>query len=257
MRAGLAAVSAASAIGCGRIGFDALSDAATADAPLVEPAGLIARWPLDEGTGMQALDVIGDAHGTLSAIGGALEPTWTSGHRGSALMFAGDGDRVLTGLHDQLNNLPAFTLSAWVRPTALSILNGAHSVIDKGSPTNGWAFGVADHFDGDLWFRAAYPNSRVQRSSAGGMLVTGRWFFIAASWDGRPTNDSIAIYLDGVEVPPAYTEDSTEPRPDDATNDLTINNNGSTGYAGAIDDARVYGRILSADEIATIYAATK
>jgi hypothetical protein len=63
--------------------------------------------------------------------------------------------------------------------------------------------------------------------------------------------------VDGVEVTPAFTAEATDPRPDDSALAFTINNNGLTGFAGAVDEVRMYGRVLSAAEVMRVYEATR
>jgi hypothetical protein len=76
--------------------------------------GLVAAYPFSEGVGRVAADTSG--HRNAGRITGA---TWTTGGRfGSALRFDGTNDLVRVPAAPSLDLGDAFTLAAWIRPTA-------------------------------------------------------------------------------------------------------------------------------------------
>jgi hypothetical protein len=202
-----------------------------------------------------ARDAKGTTDGVLSA-GNSVVPAWTDGHHAGAILFGGDGDKVLMGTPPVLANLAALTISAWVRATS-NTSGAAQCIVDKGSPNEGWAFGIADTANGDVWFQAPRATTTVKRVSIGGLVAIGQWQHVAASWDGSMAGAGIALYVDSAPVANAITNDATDARPDDTTLALTLNNNGTTGYAGAIDDVQIYNRVLTPAEIASLYNAPK
>ena len=76
---------------------------------------LLARWTFDEGSGGTSADLTG--HGHTATLVGA---TWTTGVRGGALSFSGNGQYANIGepIPAALRPTTAFTLTAWVRPAA-------------------------------------------------------------------------------------------------------------------------------------------
>lgn len=260
MRVVFAIVTATQAIACGRVAFDhgAPSDGASdvvIDVLDTQP-GLIGRWLLDETGGTSARDALGAIDGVLIAGGSGL-PMRVTGHRGNALGFVGDGDRVLMGTPPIAGNLAALSVTAWVMPSSITVFGGDHAVVDKGDTGVGWAFGISIVADGDLWFRGVFPNGTAQRSSLAGQLAVGRWTHIAASWDGQGAGTGITLYIDGNAVAIATNSDATGPRANDNAITLAINNNSTAGYTGVIDDVQLYDRVLTAGEIAAMYAATQ
>ena len=82
----------------------------------VNPAGLVAHWKFDEGSGTTASDASGNGNtGTL--ING---PQWTAGKVGNALYFDGIDDVITVADSNSLDLSSAFTLSAWVNPASTS-----------------------------------------------------------------------------------------------------------------------------------------
>lgn len=251
MRAGELAISSALLAACGRVGFDPYNGGGSADAA-APPAGLVARWKLDEGIGTQVADAIGSANGTLGTAGTSGLPTWTSGHEGAALHFAGGGDLVDLSRPAALANLPALTISGWVRPSSLAAAPQHHCVLDKGTGFAGWSFNVDDLVDGDIGFHAYYSASDASRNSSGGLLAIGRWSHVVATWDGSSLGTGIRLYVDGTEVVYAKATDATGARPDDLTVDLGINCVLSFSFPGDIDDVQLYDRVLDPNEVARL-----
>jgi hypothetical protein len=257
---GWLAIGCALSLGCGRLAFehgtssDARGDGDTATDATTLP-GILAYWKLDENMGTSVRDSAGGTDGVLMA-GSTTNPTWSGGQRGSALTFGGDGDQVSFGTPPVFSNLPAVTVTAWVRPGSIATTAAAHVIVDKGQPSAGWAVGIADLSPGDLWFRAPCATTFAQRSSVG-LLTVGRWSHVAASWDGRPASAGISLYVDGAPVATGFMQDCTEVRPDDSTIGLLLNNGGSAGLIGTIDEVQVYNRVLTPAEVAAVYNATK
>src|SRR5690349_7453739 len=91
-------------------------------------AGLVAAYPLDEGSGTTLHDVSG-----LSTNGSISNAAWsTSGKYGSALTFSGSLNSWVTVPDAPALDLTAgMTLEAWVDPTSLN------------SPDAGWCAALA------------------------------------------------------------------------------------------------------------------
>ena len=109
-----------------RIYSRALSDAelgadmgtpVTASSPGPAPAGLVAAYAFDEGSGAAVADASG--HGNVGTISGAA---WAQGRYGSALTFDGADDVVTVADADSLDLSSAMTLEAWVHPSELGTM---------------------------------------------------------------------------------------------------------------------------------------
>jgi hypothetical protein len=85
------------------------------------------------------------------------------------------------------------------------------------------------------------------------LITPGTWYHAVATWDGA----NMKIYINGTQqgVAVAFTGIVY-----DAGNVMTtIGGNNSSGnrWNGAIDDARIYNRVLSASEISALYSGGK
>jgi hypothetical protein len=162
-------------------------------------AGMVARWPLDEGSGQVAADVSGHGHnarlGSLSGLD-RNDPAWVPGRFGSALRFIGDQSQFAEIAEPATLTPGSITVEAWVRRLGTPgqwryvLSNGAHAC-DFSS------FGLYSGADGGLAFyvsdRHRYVSSPV---AAPGDAWDGGWHHAAGTYDGR----HVRLYLDGAEV---------------------------------------------------------
>ena len=179
--------------------------------------------------------------GTL--VGGAT--TIVDPNRGEVLDLSGSGDFVqVSGMFAEPANV---TLAAWVNLE--NVGNQGSDLISLGDNVSlrldlASGNGVGGHFyDGSTW---TTMNS--------GQYVEGTgWRHVAYVFDDA--NDVHTIYIDGVAIGSAATTGSISYSLG-ANTLIGMHGNGDADYAfdGQIDDARVYTRALSADEIAALAA---
>jgi len=153
-----------------------------------------------------------------------------------------------------LNNNYTFTYTAWVYPLGFSGFNARiigkneRALMLSGTTLVGYSNG----------FKTA------QSTSVPGTLQSSRWYFIAMTRSVETADQRVRLYVDGREV--SYqqqyvSENTTHPHPDwraEGQWDLMI---GSEAWLPAgdnipdavIDEAVVYNRVLTADEIAYLY----
>lgn len=192
-----------------------------------DEAGLIAYWPMEEGSG----DVVGDAStashevrlGTQSGSDSA-DPSWISPDAISsdfALQFDGSDDEATTPDADDLDLRETWTLEAWVRP---DVLSGNQKLFDKWGGACEASYVISLE---DTKFRVATraeadgcgdANTRVHSDQS---LTTGTWQHVAATLD----NGKLSVYIDGqldkvVEGDTIRFEGSGDD-PDGGTVDLT------------------------------------
>ncbi len=196
-----------------------------------------AHWKLDDGAGSVALDSVGGHTGSLQN-----GPLWTAdGKVGGALIFDGVDDQVNVSHSDDLNLVNGFTIAAWVRNDASSF-SGSDRILSKESA------GQNDNY----WF--SVQNRRLRLGvesdvfSPTSELNPGQWHHVAAAFD--PVMGVVRIYVDGAEVLEANTTATLSPN----TDPILIGSNweGTKFWEGALDDVRLYGQALGADDIAGI-----
>lgn len=205
---------------------------------------LVLALPLDEGSGLTAVDVSGQKN-NATRVGGAA---WdNNGKYGKAIMFDGTGYLTIPTA-PSLALSPAMTLESWIYPTASA--NGqTFTVIWKnnyylygssaagycgspvGSPLGGYATttGQSGH-----WLCA----------SAGSLPPLNQWTHLAVTFDG---NSTLTFYLNGNPVGLLPSSDPMEP----SGEDLNIGGNIRWGeyFTGKIDEVRVYNYARTPDQI--------
>ena len=210
---------------------------------LPEPeASLNARWRFDEKKGPRANDDSGNEnHGVVNAA------ARVEGSRGGALRF--DGTSSFIAVNGSAELTPAaFTLVARVNPASFQASDMGPIVLSKyGGNYKGYVLYLE---------RGGRPGLRLSTASgkklatlqAPDAITLNGWHQLAATYDGA----TASLYVDGVLKKSAAAElmhDEAVP--------LTIGKGSwfNGGYfTGLIDEVAVYGRALTAGEIAGLYA---
>ncbi|MEO1348073.1 MAG: NF038122 family metalloprotease [Cyanobacteria bacterium J06635_15] len=202
--------------------------------------GLVGHWAFDATGGIQAVDSIGGHNGTLVnfATNGSH---WVAGQIGNALDFDGDNDRIEVLDTPELDITDQITLAAWVNADSFDDWDG---LITKG--TSDIPYSLDLRADGRLSFTANYS---ISGGVGGGewlsntVLTTNQWHHIAATYDGN----AVRFYIDGqLDSNVVYTDMTFA-----TTSQSLVLGADLTGsyFDGEIDDARVYNRALSDEEI--------
>jgi hypothetical protein len=193
----------------------------------------VAAYGFDETSGISLIDASGNTN--TGTINGA---TRVQGKFGKALAFDGTNAVVTVNDSPSLDLPTALTLEAWVNPT---LINGDYqSVISK--PMDA-AFSAISY----VLHGASRPNGvpllglagSATNLSAPAVLPTNAWSHLAGTYDGS----TMRLYVNGVQVAsqPHAGAITTSTQP------LSI----GLGWAGLIDEVRIYDRALSASEIQT------
>lgn len=196
--------------------------------------------PFDD-TGTTAFDESRSlANGTL--ING---PVWTAGTRGDALDFDGIDDHVKLP-SGQANYTSGLTLSFWALPA--SVKNNARFVDFGNAAASNNIILARNGTTNDLSFWVYNGATAGTKVTAAGALVLNVWQRFAVTIDG---SGNVKLYKNGAQVASGTT---TVPVNVTRTLNYIGRSNTSTDayYDGALDDLRVYARVLSAAEIATL-----
>jgi hypothetical protein len=214
----------------------------------------IAHWKLDETSGLIAEDSAGDNDGTL--VNG---PIWTTGIIDGALHFNRVDEYVEVA--DNIALEPQqLTVAAWVYRESTSTRD---VVLKKGSThsgdnRNGYLFRILEstsiYPQKARLYIVAGSNTNVMSPVSETEIEAGIWYHLAATYDGS----YIRIYVNGQEE----GTPTLETRAIDYSGgyqDFKIGvqeeGHGSLCYHfdGKIDDVRIYGRALSAQEIEELF----
>ena len=203
------------------------------------PAGLVAAYSFNEGTGTSVADASGNGHvGTITAA------TWsTQGRFGNALTFNGTNAWVTVAPTALLNLTTGMTLEAWVLPTAHSA-NWNNVVVKERA--NGETYNLYSNIN------TGVPAAYVVRAAAPGTPLDARgtaplplnvWSHLAATYDGA----TLRLFVNGAQVGSRAVTGALLT----STGVLRIGGNSMWGefFQGTLDEIRVYNRALTTAEI--------
>ena len=214
------------------------------DPPEIGEDSRIARWPLDDAVGSVATDT---SDNTLDGIL-VEEPAWSLGQDAGALTFDGSEDYVQVPASALLDLEDGLTLAAWVRP-----IPAAGAIQQILSKDNAYEFEIGNSLN-----PAAY-SLRLNNIVAGAgttPVEEGVWQHLAVTWDGTTVRyfyngleDGTATFNGPLDVTASDLGLGARPAP-------AIEGGPTFFLDGSLDDVRLFGSALSAEEIAEIVECT-
>ncbi len=170
-------------------------------------AALVGYWNFDEGSGLTANDLSGDAPSHNGALQGGNEtPAWVPGRLGTALGFTwqtanapGSGRRVVVPYHTNLTLNGAFTISYWYRMDAATPSGTFPGIMRLGTSQStttgnnvGWGF-----------FRTANMVYKRGNNQPGVFtaMTPGTWYHLALRFDGTTAANNNIAFINGVQIP--------------------------------------------------------
>ncbi len=217
---------------------------------------LAAWWELDDGTGTTAVDGSGNGHDGQT-FG---DPAWVAGIHGGALEFDGVDDRVEMPGTSLGEGFPSFegevTWTVWFKAPA-----GARSTLMAQDPPGG------GHVSGNRQLNVEDTGFlRIRAHSVGALnnhnssmaVNDDEWHHAAVTIAFEPigTNDVMKVYIDG-DLNSGYELDTVDINGRMAASTdfiLMLGYNAGAPFLGSVDDAAVFGRVLSADEVMAVMA---
>lgn len=191
---------------------------------------VVARYKLDETNGASAADA--GPNGLTGTITGAA--TWEAGKFSNALRLA-SGQYVTVPDHASLNPTAALTVAVWLKADAKDGVS--HIAVQKESQYTLRIVSGSDQYVAEVWTGGG---ALYQASFSASDWTPGAWHHLAMTYDGA----NLKIYLDGVLK---HTTAATGTL-DTTANPLTLGKS-TFGWDGALDDAVICSRALTAAEI--------
>ncbi len=203
-----------------------------------QPAGLVAAFGFDEGSGTTAADQSGNNNtGTLS------NATWNAtGKYGGALSFNGTNSVVNVADSATLDLTTGMTLEAWVRPAATGSV--WRTVVLKEN-TNNYAYALYGSTGSSVPSGNAVTAGNDHDIRSTTSLALNTWTHLAVTYNGS----QLVLYANGAQVASTAATGSMAT----TTGALRIGGNNIWGeyFSGLIDEVRIYNRALTAAEITT------
>ena len=205
---------------------------------------LMAHWKLDDGSGSIASDASGNGNDGMLVNG----PVWTLGGFNGALIFDGQNDHVIVDSAPlAMDTWSGITVVAWVKNDV-----GVGAEMDDivswwrwtGYPCTDCSFLLTHHGNNQYFF--SFGDTFV----SGGTVSTD-WTFVVATYDGS----MMRLYINGSEVASAPYSGGIP----FSSADLIIGSqaDNSNYFDGIIDEVKIYGRALTAQEVQDIVNETE
>lgn len=212
--------------------------------PAPPPPPTFAAWyKFDETSGTSAADSSGNNR-TATLHGGA---SWTTGRIGGAVAL--DGVDGYVQLPDGIvNGATTYSVATWVNLTSLTMWS---RIFDFGTGTTAYMFLTPLSSDNTLRYAITSAGAGGEQQINVSPLPTGSWQHVALTYAGT----TATLYVNGQVV---GTNTAMQVQPLWFSNDVKLNYLGRSQYAGdpylpgALDDFRIYGRALSATEVAQL-----
>ncbi|WP_143193835.1 LamG-like jellyroll fold domain-containing protein [Micromonospora sp. CB01531] len=217
--------------------------------PDVDAAAL--RYDLDAGSGTTVVDSSGSGRtGTMASGVGWGQGNDPDNPADKAATFTGVSGQQITVAGTALSNTASYTVAAWVRLTDKSVNRTA--VSKNGSFTSGFFLNYVQATDRWAFSRMDTDSSTSLpiRASSNTSPVLGRWTHLAGVYD--TATGKMTLYVDGVP------QSTTAPTGGwNATGGYIVgraqwNGTFTNTWHGGIDDVRIYGKALTADQVVTL-----
>ncbi|MBV7270321.1 LamG domain-containing protein [Winogradskyella luteola] len=186
---------------------------------------------------------------------------------GNSYKFTNDNPFITTSVEIDNNLGSGSSFSAWVylndtdfTGRILSNFNGDDPNDANCNKRVGFVFGVTDNGAINVFYASSSP-LYYGRITATESLETEKWHHIVATWDGRRTSSSFKIYIDGErrDVDDFQAGQETSFCDSYIQSDQpfliglgTCETGPCSPFKGAIDEVRIYDRVINSDEIESL-----
>jgi hypothetical protein len=219
--------------------------------------GLVGWWKMDEatwsGTPAEVVDSSGSGnHGQAAgAAGGMAYPTGAK--YGNGGFFDGVDDAVTVPDNTSLDIIGNISFGAWIKANTLPVdINHRGSIVSKyfsASTARGYAVQLQN--TGAIMFRSSSDctDANINDLTTTQTISTGVWTHVMAVYDGSKKR----IYINGVLSKESSLTGSLTCNTADTLQIGNEHNAVTAHFDGLIDDARIYNRALSPQEISQLY----
>lgn len=199
---------------------------------------LISYWKLDESSG-NAADSVASNTGTNTSV------SYSSGKINNGADFNGTSSELNFGSDSSLDDLTAFSISVWLKPTTFS---GSRYFLGK---TKKYA---TIYGNGQFRYQIEHGTTEADTYTNTGALTFGSWNHVVVTYS-QAGDRKIRIYINGSEASyGAQTASAGTLQSDASYNFYAASiNNLSSWYYGSMDELGIWGRAISSAEVTSLY----
>ncbi len=209
---------------------------------------LVTRVPLNEGAGEEVRAAC-SSPATFKATGQVL---WKPDGK------IGPAPVMKTGATFDLGNLcdfektQAFSYGAWVRPGKAGVFGGILARMDQGNDYRGWDL-FQDGRNYAMHLVSKWPSDAIKVTTTKNPIKEGRWQHVFVTYDGSERAEGVRIFVDGTAME-TKVESNNLRNSIRTTVPLRIGQRSKDQVFedGAVQDVRVYSRLLQPAEIKTL-----
>jgi glucose/arabinose dehydrogenase len=208
------------------------------------PAGIVAGYAFDDGSGTSAADASG--HGITGTLTNG--PTWAAGRYGGAISLDGSDDYVDLGNPSALRLTGSMTVSAWINSSQFPADDAA--VVSKRGSIGFQLDTTVDGGPRTIGFKLTSSTGADMVRYGATVLQANTWYHVAGVYDAAA--GTMTVYVNG-QVDAGSQVGTVTSTQRDSTENVLIGRRANGGYLfnGRVDDVRIYDRALSAAEIQT------
>lgn len=152
-----------------------------------------------------------------------------------------------------LENLAQKTIMAWLNTD----VEAEQRVMEK-SDGGGWRFSVEDNVSElRVLFNQQFSDANGRWRTDNTTIVRNTWYHVAITYDRTNVANDPIIYRNGTSINVVESNAPVGTADDNSGNSMYIGKkeDSTLYFDGTLDDIRIYDRLLSAEEILTIYTA--
>lgn len=216
-------------------------------------SNLIGLWKFDEGVGSTAYNSVSEKYNGKLDNG----PTWTDGKLGKALYFDSNDDAVEIVDSADIAEGAVITVSVWMKPLGL---NSHREIVAKHKSDNSqWQWRLEQLQSNRLSFSVQDSKIVSAESDSLNLLDDKSWHYVAGVYDGS----AVHLYVDGAKAN-SYSPPLTGKIADykhhicvgSAWAGVSCGATSVDNFYGYLDDLRIYGRALTAEEVKELFNPT-
>ena len=214
-------------------------------------ANLLYYWPCSEGTGTTCAESVSGNTATLTGN------TWSSDSTFSPYTaFAGttgNGGLSANNANANFTNTTPFSLSAWIKIGS----SASGNIITDGVNNGAGFFWYGSGLSMGMALLNNSSSNNNNWSAAANSLTANAWNHVVVTYDGTAGVSAVKFYVNGALVaqPTGSGNGTLTGSIANTVNALAFgkNTDGSSPFTGGMKYERIYGAVLAASDVATIY----